>query len=513
METAAMRNKSHRIALSAVIGLIAGMGVSAVSHAQTPQLGQPCNMMQDLASINPPVLTPVDATTKEAILKSGLPCQENVNIVGPGDETVLENLQRGFDFYSWLTFIALNSPANGTEIANSRSDMKTKWEDTQHFIQLLDVMLRNGSEPKWDVRDKTQTIPEACRSLYTPEGLVIEMIEETFNQPFKTGPLIDQRRNYALFDILMNKSMFDYVVKHRLYNKAAQMSAETSKLKIDFPAGANPGVIPEQPNGGPGGIIVKVSWKILDPEDDRSKFHTADALVIMPRHDQQSPAHCLRKTLGLVGFHVMHKTKSRAQWIWTSFEHVDNVPEQKDVDAGRLKRSYNFYDPLCDKAKCPVNETPPRPWDPDPALKLKFHSSFYSQITRVVPLTDATKEMNAKFQAILDGTVWKNYMLLSTQWPSDRPCTRQFSTDPQDQEPKTDFLKEPDMTCAPAPTFLANSTLETYSQGEVPLASSSCMGCHGNAVSYQPLPNNAKPAQRVFNQSDFTFILEKAGRR
>ena len=32
--------------------------------------------------------------------------------------------------------------------------------------------------------------------------------------------------------------------------------------------------------------------------------------------------------------------------------------------------------------------------------------------------------------------------------------------------PKTDFLKQPDMTCSPAPTFLANSTLETYSQAE-----------------------------------------------
>ena len=33
----------------------------------------------------------------------------------------------------------------------------------------------------------------------------------------------------------------------------------------------------------------------------------------------------MRKTLGLVGFHVMHKTVTRLQWIWTSFEHIDNV--------------------------------------------------------------------------------------------------------------------------------------------------------------------------------------------
>jgi hypothetical protein len=76
--------------------------------------------------------------------------------------------------------------------------------------------------------------------------------------------------------------------------------------------------------------------------------------------------------------------------------------------------------------------------------------------------------------------------------------------------PETDFAKQPDMNCAPAPTYLANSTLETYSQGKVPLASSNCMDCHGNAVSYQRRPANAKPEDKFYNQSDFTFMLEKA---
>ena len=72
------------------------------------------------------------------------------------------------------------------------------------------------------------------------------------------------------------------------------------------------------------------------------------------------------------------------------------------------------------------------------------------------------------------------------------------------------------MTCSPAPTYFANSTLETYSQadnqaeGEVPLATSSCIACHGNAVSFQTHPSNAKPGEVHLNQSDFTFILEKA---
>ena len=75
--------------------------------------------------------------------------------------------------------------------------------------------------------------------------------------------------------------------------------------------------------------------------------------------------------------------------------------------------------PECDRA-CPVNQTPTTPWEPTYENGLKFHDSkFRSQITRMVPLTDETKDMNRQFQEILGNAVWKNYMLLSTQWPSD----------------------------------------------------------------------------------------------
>jgi hypothetical protein len=66
------------------------------------------------------------------------------------------------------------------------------------------------------------------------------------------------------------------------------------------------------------------------------------------------------------------------------------------------------------------------------------------------------------------------------------------------------------MTCSPAPTYLANSTLETYSQGDVPLASSRCIACHGNAVGFQRSASNPQIGRANLNQSDFTFMLEKA---
>ena len=53
------------------------------------------------------------------LLVSGQPCQQNVSttgLVASGPGPGMANLQRGFDFYSWLTFIAMNSPADGKAI-------------------------------------------------------------------------------------------------------------------------------------------------------------------------------------------------------------------------------------------------------------------------------------------------------------------------------------------------------------------------------------------------------------
>ena len=126
-----------------------------------------------------------------------------------------------------------------------------------------------------------------------------------------------------------------------------------------------------------------------------------------------------------------------------------------------------------------------------------------------IPLT-VDINMNTIFQSMLANSVWKNYMLISTQWPSAFGCTSLKSRNPSAADPKNDFHKQPDMTCSPAPTFMANSTLETYSQGEVPIASSSCIACHGNAVGFQRTASNPQPGKPNLNQSDFTFILEKA---
>jgi hypothetical protein len=456
----------------------------------------------------PPGLLPISDATRKSIFERGLPCQEEVSPTGQ-ESIGLDNLQRGFDFYSWRTFIALNSPADGTPVENAQPDTRTRWEDMDNFKQLLDVMLppkvqaatwpadRDGMEA-----ERERLVPAECSDLHRqfPQRMIVKMIEESFNEPFKTGPLIDQQGHYAIFDILMNRQMFNYIMANHLNTQAGQ--AANTTLSVDFPAGQNA-------KGEFGAFMLKVSWRILSPGEIQAKnFHMVDALVLTPPNAQRR---CLKETLGLVGFHAVHKTASRPQWIWTSFEHVQNVPAKDEVAAHKLHGPYNFFSVSC-KGNCTENATPPTPWDPDPTLELKFRKddSFKSQIVRETPVTPAAKNMNTIFQSMLSNSVWKNYMLISTQWPSAFSCTSLQSKGAGTPDPKTDFLKQPDMTCSPAPTFLANSTLETYSQGDVPLASSSCIACHSNAVGFQRSASNPQPSRPNLNQSDFTFMLEKA---
>ena len=95
--------------------------------------------------------------------KKRLPCAENVSTLRLFGDNALANLQRGFDFYSWLTFLALNAPADGSRIDNAKPNTPTKWEQSSNFKQLLDVMREDGKASKWE--DKKIVPPECLDSI------------------------------------------------------------------------------------------------------------------------------------------------------------------------------------------------------------------------------------------------------------------------------------------------------------------------------------------------------------
>lgn len=453
----------HLLLRTCGIGL---MAVAIGAHAKTTNTVAPINPVVTNCNITPP-----NTAIAPPLLTSGLPC--SATIIAP---FTLDGIQHGFDYYSWLTFLALNSPADGkTPIGKGvqpGGDAPAIWEQ---WKEISDVMLPDGSTPApWN---SPHVIPKACQGLSSDVrvkvvrmvGKTPDLLQET-NQPFDTGPLIDQHGKYVRYEILVNQPMFEYIVQNGLYSKAGQATFTST---VAFPEGN----VATGTTGTMGAFMVKAAWMILGPGDDPTHFHTSRALIYTPSVPSANIAEsCVPGTLGLVGFHVAHKTQSDPQWTWSTYENNANVPDAADVGAKSLLAHYNFYKPGCDASKCPVNTPPPRPWNPNVQ---PFPNAFTSQITRVTPIDAGVKTLNTAFQGLLTKTVWQNYQLISTQWPTDA----QSKTDPNG---------------VPAPVFLANTTLETYVQGKVPQASSSCMACHGNA------------AGTSGRTSDFTYILERA---
>ncbi len=442
-----------RICLSSLL-LLVPRGVESqtkASGATQPPINPnvPCNTT--LPNV------PIDSK----LLNSGMPC--DVEAVAPFD---LDNLQHAFDFNSWLSFLALNAPAAGGVIGKDVPTVWERWEEVENVF-----LLSGQAPPPWG---HPITPPAICPK--EPNIPVLRMVGKTPGvlsdaiQPFNTGPLIDQNGQYVRFEIVLNKPMYEYIVQNQLYNQEGQQLFTGA---INFPEGS---VAQGQTIGPMGSILIKASWKVLDPtKDNASTFHTAKVLVYVP--PQQRPPvqeKCFAATVGLVGMHLVHRTAGSPQWTWATFEHVDNVPTQAQLGSKQLNAHYNFFNPNC--SNCKVNMQPPRPWDP---AKSPFPGGYHSQIVRVIDLMDDAKALNAAFQKVLQGTVWANYMLVSTQWPTDA----QSKVDP---------------TGAPAPPFLANSTMETYIQGKIPQSSSSCMQCHNNAT------------DTTGRASNFTYVLERA---
>jgi hypothetical protein len=232
--------------------------------------------------------------------------------------------------------------------------------------------------------------------------------------------------------------------------------------------------------------MVKAAWKILDTnKDDVSRFHTTRVLVYTPPSENPTvQERCEPSLAGLVGLHIVHKTTSAPQWIWSTFEHVDNVPDTNDVAQNKLNARYNFFTPNCKNCTA-QNEPPPKPWNPN-------LSAPPSQIVRVLPIAQndvSAPPINSMFQKALSSiapkSVWKNYQLISAQWPSIQPTTR---CEISPIKPMGE----------PIPEFLANSTLESYTQRPTPQTGSSCISCHNNATTLSS------------KHADFTYLLERA---
>jgi len=293
-----------------------------------------------------------------------------------------------------------------------------------------------------------------------------------FNQPsFAAGepgnPLVAPNRAYTRYEIHFNEPEFSTFAKSG-WSQGRNLPDEI-----------HPGHFPV------GSIAVKAAWRPLTEADTpavRARYYVESAEIVdVAKTLAAGRVVCATSDVALVGLHIVIKTKSRPQWVWSSFEHIDNVPpagvgEAREPDAREAGAPYSYFDPSKPMKLWPplgATNTLPVDWSNPPKL-----DPAPMQVVRRYPLHSSTMALNRAYWALpsIKGTIWEHYMLVAAQWPT-ATAPPGPDNDGAFFPGRTDVSSAKDesyRSIAKAQENLVNTTMETYLQ-DLP---SSCMACH-----------------------------------
>jgi hypothetical protein len=378
--------------------------------------------------------------------------------------TVAPNLPY-FDDFSWQEFIGFTWPARtsaSSPYSRGIADTTKRYGDTtgplvwQTLKSDYELFLPGGATPAaWN----SYNSPSPCGGTLIPYQTILASFDKYhgFNQAgfgVDAGPLISQNAQYVRYETRVNMPEYNFIL-----NPGSPWPGPLYLAK-NLPNGTIPAL--KFPTGS---IEIKAGWRNLagvPPAQQATYFQTQAQLL-----DPVSGI-CSSATLGLVALHIINKTAKFPNWVWSTFEHIDNVPAiTGETPYGAPPYGFNDNNPANQKISPmgkPISKcNPPLP-KPTP-----------TQVIRLRRIAASTQTTNSMYHADsrLAGTVWQNYQLVMTQWPINGGA----STFPS--------------TTQPVPqTNTANVAAETWFQAST---ATGCMACH------QVATNNAK--------TDFVWFL------
>jgi hypothetical protein len=377
--------------------------------------------------------------------------------------------QQSFDIFAWKAFLALNwaaRPNGDPDPSKDFGDIQSPrvWEFWEPSSQ---IFLPNGERPK-----EWTNSPSGATLDHFKAGWRMNITANEGKQAF-SGPLIDQNKNWVHYVSLVNRSEFDYLVGNELYNLEGQ-AVYLKEHRVEFP---------QNDDQRYGAIEIKLAWKVLTPEEEHSdRFFTRRMPVLRYRPPSAVtasaaiPAHKSgrtsdngvaekpeEKTVGLVGMHIAMRTRSSPQWIWATFEQIDNTR----LDPATAESSHplppkpSLSNPDDPDALVLANVLPP--YNADNGIQDWDESKEMApvEVLRLVPPPQGTARVNAEVQAYLRsrGSVFRFYELDGTQWPK-HPRAPAIPGG-QDSAPQSISRKMPGEV---VPIYLTNATMETYFQ-------------------------------------------------
>jgi len=426
---------------------------------------------------------------------------------------------------AWQEFISLNWVASSTMRGQPNTSVTPQQfgtpNDTRPVVwetykESDEVFLPNAAKPPaWNAwvggnavkalgGMKSETDPEPTLDLS-------DIGQASTGSPWLTG----QNHYLTMYERRMNQDEFNYIVNNQLYNANMQQQFVQVHPVPPTTTGTQAPLPPvglSLPDGtaataayGPlGSIETKAAWIELDNPNDWPRYKTSKAVITYPG---QKPKNV---TVGLVGLHIIHKTALGQQFIWATFEHVDNCPDVTQV-AAKTTRPYTYYNPKCDPKTdayaCKVNANPS-------TYKPAKPYSAPQQVVRSVPVpTRANNNVAglnqyvwAQIKATSPKSVYLNYMLVNTLWSNQNTTIAPGARTP---------LYANQLSPAPNQEPVSNATLETYVQNLT------CLTCHASAPVATVTPQSTT---KIFNPakagtsatalnpyaSDYSFLLDNA---
>src|SRR6185312_8272291 len=498
-----------------------GIAVSVVFYQSKAQIKYvPTAVLCAVLSNNPCSFVPgyigPDPLLKKSNGYSGL--------FGPPPNSAAKDVQTPFDNMAWQMFVGLNwaasatkqTPAVGLTAAGPRV-----WQKYRKVSQLFGNSLVTAT--------CTHALALPVFSIGADgHGHTMPNNEEYF-QASTNLPLIDINANSAIFERRVNDIEAQYLLAP---NGQSSQTLTTQQGQTNFivshPKGASFTPSGGTPLGKQGSIEIKTAWRILSKSmgDDLSRYYTQNAIVAVPG-DLVTGGNqlCATVTLGLVGMHIIQRNplvtprngNLLPQWIWASFEHVDNAPmaaspcnvrngcgtnpatnwlNQPSCGSASPSQTvrYSFYNQKSSAqgtniAPAPSSSSAPNyPWSalPPYAQNGTTPATAMPQATRCWSIYSTTAQLNTQWQNVLAkyNTPFQNYMLIGTQWGG--------AIEPEEGNP---------LPVDAVPAMLSNITLETYIQNYTGSDSNlpgpgSCVGCHSGATL----------AVKPFPSADFSFL-------
>ena len=378
--------------------------------------------------------------------------------------------------FAWRAFLALNWPAAAGERgepdrgATPGAAGPRVWETFKSDFELFPIAGDGGriAPSPWP----SYAGPNPCGAKVDNRRKTIASFAPfaDFNQPgFAAGepanPLVARNGAYTRYEIHFNALEYDAFV------------ANGWSRGLNLPDAGNPARFPA------GSIAVKAAWRPLTASDSaaaRARNYVERAEIVdVAKTLAAGHGVCSETEVALVGLHIAIKTAERRQWIWSTFEQVDNVPPAgegaaREPDARDEGVPYSYFDPskpsrlwppFGSAATLPVDESHPPARDPAP-----------TQVVRRHPIDPSIMAANHAYWNApgVKGTVWAHYMLVAVQWPTSRSAPGPDNDGEffpgGDAGPRDESYKS---TAAPEEN-LTNTTMETYMQDRP----SSCMACH-----------------------------------